>query len=168
MQHNELGDGTLYQFALTIGQHPSLTYLDISQNKINNENFTHLFKQAQTESCKLKVFHCRKNQVGGPEVTAVLNTQSKHLTVLDLSSNALTDENARALLSYARKNVFIETLRIPKNREVSANLANQISEECASNIYIKHNILGQLPLSRFTGFEHSLYGSSCLKDFDVS
>ena len=91
-----------------IAAHQSLKYLDISQNCLRNKAFIKLFAAVQSEDSKINTFHCRKNMIGGPRLDSVLNFRSRHLSVLNLSQNKLTENNSEILLQCANENVFIE------------------------------------------------------------
>lgn len=95
MQHNRFGEGDLSEFASEVQKHENLTYLDISANCVGNSDFKQLFTAVQNPKSKISTFHCRKNRVGGAEIDKVLSlTKSHNLSVLDLTSNKLSEENS--------------------------------------------------------------------------
>ena len=74
MQHNRLADADLTQFGSAIESHRSLNYLDVSANKIGNQEFVKLF-QAVSRS-QISTFHFRKNRIGGNKIDHVLFCRS--------------------------------------------------------------------------------------------
>ena len=120
LQHNRFGEGDLSQLADVISTHKSLKYLDISANRVCNNNFIWLFKAIKSDTAKISTFHCRKNRIGGVQIEPVLRCQSLTLSVLDLSQNILTEANSTILLDYAKKNVVIEQIHLDKNMAVNA------------------------------------------------
>ena len=168
MQHNRFGDGDFKEFSKELAKHPSLTYLDISQNRLHCKPFVKIFSAIQSNECRVRTFHCRKNLIGGSKIDDVLNNRSNHLQVLDLSRNRLNDTNGLALESYARENVSIERITLDKNMEVSASITNAIEDECRQNILMKKKILSRLRLAEHTGYQHSVYGDESYKLYDTS
>ena len=131
MQHNRFGEVGLTEFANVLAAHRELEYLDITSNWIGNTQFNVLFPAVQSCVSRLKTFHCRKNRIGGDKINASLRIRSKHLCVLDLSTNKLTESNAVQLLQYAKDNVTLYGISLQKNLMVNASLINEISEECS-------------------------------------
>lgn len=95
---------------------------------------------------KISTFHCRKNRVGGNKIDHVLMCKSRHLEILDLTKNKLSEHNGKLLLKYTKTNATIEFLLLGQNHLVSAQVIKEIDEECRQNILIKRNILPSLPL----------------------
>ena len=168
MQHNRFGDGDFKDFSKELSKHPSLTYLDISQNRVHCKDFVKIFNAIQSKECRVRTFHCRKNLIGGPRIDEALNSRSLHLQVLDLSQNRLNDTNGLALESYAKENVSIERIELNKNMEVSASIINAIEDECRQNILIKKKILSKMRLAEHTGYQHTVYGDESYKLYDTS
>ena len=59
------------------------------------------------------------------------------MSVMDFSRNKLTDVNGEILLKSVKSNIFISKLILNKNIYVSANVINEINEECFQNVWIK-------------------------------
>ena len=58
------------------------------------------------------------------------------MSVLDFSRNKLTENNGEILLKSVKSNIFISKLILNKNIFVSANVINEINEECFQNVLI--------------------------------
>ena len=78
-----------------------------------------------TESV-LKTFHCRKNRIGGEKINKNLKARSLSLSVLDLSSNQLNEDNVLCLLAQAKENYVFVDVKVAKNVMVNASLINDI------------------------------------------
>lgn len=94
MQHNRFGEVDLTEFANVLAAHRELEYLDITSNWIGNTQFNVLYPAVQSKQTKLKTFNCRKNRIGGDKIVDTLEIRSKHLEIIDLSANKLTEANA--------------------------------------------------------------------------
>ena len=100
MQHNRLADADLTQLASAIESHRSLSYLDVSANKIGNQEFVKLFHAVSRS--QISTFHFRKNRIGGNKIDHVLFCRSQNLRVLNLTQNRLSVQNGTSLLKYAK------------------------------------------------------------------
>ena len=129
------------EFSQVIAEHKSLKYLDVSANRIRNRAFSKLFTAVQSPNSKVSTFHCRKNYFGGQRIDEILYIRSRHLEVLDFSRNKLTEINGEILLKSVKANIFISKLILNKNIFVSANVINEVNEECFQNVLIKQRIL---------------------------
>ena len=106
-----------------------------------------IYEAVQFIDSKMETFHCRKNKFGGEEIDNVFLHQSYHLCLLNLSGNKLSESNSKLLFEYAHDNSFIEELNISGNILVSAQIMNDITQECRKNILIKKTIMTELPLA---------------------
>lgn len=55
---------------------------------------------------------------------------TSNLSVIDFSSNKLTEDNVNMLLEQARENFKFVEVKVAKNVMVNASMINDISEEC--------------------------------------
>lgn len=95
---------------------PSLKYLYMSRNSINNSGVAELFPAA---SRQLEVFHIGDNKIG-PEgaraIAGVLLDESSTVSTLVLDSNHVRDQGAAAIAECLRQNTSLVALDLRYNR----------------------------------------------------
>ena len=126
LQHNVVGGHRFAKLANGIRAHKSLSYLDISHNKLGNSGFTELFEPISKGKTKLEHLGSRGNELGGRVLDNLLSCVSRFLKILDLSDNKLTEMNGEILQSYATNNVWIEAINVEGNSQVKAESLENI------------------------------------------